>query len=51
MIPVLIEDLVKKVTDKSQHVEKRQHYAQTLRIIYNVVGKALEQFDREWSNK
>lgn len=51
MLPVIIEDLIKKVTDQSTHPEKRQHFATTLRKIVDEASKALNQFDKDWINK
>lgn len=49
-LPVLIEDLIKKVTDKKKSVEERQHYATSLRHISDAIGSALSQFDKEYKD-
>lgn len=51
MIPVIIQDLIDKVTDKGLHPEKRQHYADTLKRIVESANKALNQFDKDWKSR
>lgn len=51
MLPVIIQDLILKVTDKNLHPEKRQHFADTLRKIVKEGEKALDKFDYDWKNK
>lgn len=46
-IPVLIEDMIKKVNDKSTHPEQRQHYAKTLEHIIEEAQRAVNNYDRE----
>lgn len=45
MIPVLIQDLVDKVTDSTKHYEQRQHYAATLMKIKEAIDKALADYE------
>lgn len=47
MIPTLIEDLITKITDKKQHLEKRQFYYVTLSNIKNAVEKAIQSYEKE----
>jgi hypothetical protein len=47
MLPVVIEDIITKVTDKTKHVETRQHYAATLRNIIEKSQNALDEYERE----
>lgn len=47
MIPVIIEDLIGKVTDKNLHSDKKQHYANTLYDIREQVDRALKQYETE----
>ena len=47
MIPVIIEDLIQKITDKSIHPEKKQHYAGTLYKIREEVDKAIKKYELE----
>lgn len=49
-LPILIEDMIRKVTDKTQNVENRQHYATTLRNIQEAACKALAQYDKEYKD-
>lgn len=50
MVPVVIQDLIDKVLDKSKHPEQRQHYAATLRSIIETSEAALKKFevDKMW---
>lgn len=47
MIPVIIEDLIKKVTDKNIHPDHKQHYAGTLYNIREQVEAALKKYETE----
>ena len=47
MIPVIIEDLISKVTDKNLRSDQKQHYAGTLYNIREQVEKALKQYETE----
>lgn len=46
MLPVIIEDLIKKVTDTTKHPEQRQHYVATLTNIIKAAQAALDQFEK-----
>lgn len=50
-LPVIIEDLIKKVTDTKQHPEQRQHYAKTLKSIVDEGSKAYKQWETQWMNR
>jgi len=47
MLPVIIEDYIKKLNDKSTHIERRQFYYDSLMKIKNAVEKALKDYERE----
>ena len=47
MLPVIIEDYINKLNDKSTHVERRQFYYDSLLKIKNAVDKSLKEYDRE----
>ena len=47
MIPVIIEDLIAKVTNQNLRSDQKQHYANTLYDIRNEVEKALKQYETE----
>jgi hypothetical protein len=47
MIPILIEDLIKKLTDKNHHIEKRQFYYISLINIKNAIEKAIQDYEKE----
>ena len=46
-LPVIIEDLIRKVTDTSTHPEQRQHYATTLKNIVDEGSKAYKQWESQ----
>lgn len=46
-MPVIIEDLIRNVTNSKLHHEKRQHYAVTLETIVKESQKALAQYERD----
>ena len=48
VLPVLIEDLIQKVSDKKTPIEKRQHYANNIRNIKNALEQTLVKFDKEY---
>lgn len=50
MIPTLIEDLISKITDKKQHIEKRQFYYVTLNNIKSAIEKAIVSYEKEKFN-
>lgn len=43
----MIEDSIKKLNDKSTHIESRQFYHATLSKIHKAVGAALEKYENE----
>lgn len=47
MLPVIIEDYIKKLNDKSTHIERRQFYYTSLLNIKKAVEKALKEYERE----
>lgn len=47
MIPVIIEDLINKVTDKKARIETRQFYYTSLLEIKKRVEKAISQYEME----
>jgi hypothetical protein len=47
MIPVIIEDMIKNLTDKRVHFEKRQFYYDSLIKIKKSIEKAIEIYERE----
>lgn len=47
MIPVIIEDYIKKLNDKSTHVERRQFYYTSLINIKEAVEKSLKDYEKE----
>lgn len=47
MLPIIIEDLIGKINDKSTHPEKRQFYFTTLTNIKTSVDKALKDYETE----
>lgn len=51
MLPVIIEDLIKKVTDDKMHPEQRQHYAKTLRDIVAACNAALVKYETAGQKK
>jgi len=47
MIPVIIEDYVKKLLDKSTHPERRQFYFDTLKKIRDSINASLSEYEKE----
>jgi len=47
MIPVIIEDYIRKLNDKSTHIERRQFYYTSLLKIKEEVEKSLKDYERE----
>lgn len=45
ILPVIIEDLIKNVTDPKKHYEQRQHYAKTLKDISDAANNALKIYE------
>lgn len=50
-IPVLVEDMIRKVNDKTTHPEHRQHYVTTLENIIEEAQRAVNNYDRERMKK
>lgn len=50
-LPVIVEDLISKVTNDKLHYEQRQHYAQTLENIKNEAEKALKTYELHRNNR
>jgi len=44
-LPVVIADMIEKVTNKNVHPEQRQHYASTLNTIVEEAQKALKIYE------
>jgi superoxide dismutase len=44
-LPVIVEDLISKVTNSKMHPEQRQHYAKTLEDIVAEAQKALKTYE------
>ena len=47
MIPVIIEDYIKKLLDKSTHPERRQFYFDTLKRVRDAINSALSTYEKE----
>lgn len=47
MIPVIIEDYIRKLTDKKTHIDQRQFYYTSLMNIKDQVDKAIKDYERE----
>lgn len=47
MIPVIIEDYIRKVNDKATNVESRQFYYTSLLKIKEEVDKSIKEYERE----
>lgn len=47
MIPVIIEDYIKKLLDKATHPERRQFYFDTLKKIRDSINVALNAYEKE----
>lgn len=50
-LPVIIENLIEKVTNAKMHPEQRQHYAGTLKNIIDESTKAYMQWEKDWDNR
>jgi hypothetical protein len=51
MLPVIIEDYIKNLTNKNTHAEKRQFYYITLLKIRDEVGNAISKYEKEKSTR
>jgi hypothetical protein len=47
MLPVIIEDLIRKLTDTSVHKEQRQFYYSTLVMIRKQIDRAIAIYEKE----
>lgn len=44
-LPVIVEDLISKVTNSNVHPEQRQYYAKTLEDIVSEAQRALKTYE------
>lgn len=51
MLPAIIEDYIKNLTNKNTHIEKRQFYYSTLLKIRDEVGSAITNYENEKSKR
>jgi hypothetical protein len=49
MLPTIIEDYIKNLTNKNTHIERRQFYYATLLKIRDEVGSAIAKYEKEKS--
>jgi len=47
MIPVIIQDYIDKILDKSTHPERRQFYYDTLLRIRESINQAVTKYEQE----
>lgn len=47
MIPVIIQDYISKILDKSTHPERRQFYYDTLLKIRESINQAITRYEQE----
>lgn len=47
MLPIIIEDMIKNLTNTQIHVDKRQFYYTTLLNIKGAVDKAIVKYENE----
>ena len=47
MLPVIIEEYINKLSDKSTHTERRQFYHESLVKIKHAVDRALKEYETE----
>lgn len=47
ILPVMVEDLIKKVTDSSTHPERRQYYVKTLEDIRDAANEAIKKYEAD----
>jgi len=50
-LPVIVEDLISKVTSDNIHPNQKQHYAKTLEDIVKASQKALNTYETQRNNK
>jgi hypothetical protein len=51
MLPAIIEDYIKNLTNKNTHIEKRQFYYVTLLKIRDEVVTAIAKYEKEKSTR
>ena len=51
MLPTIIEDYIKNLTNKNTHIERRQLYYMTLLKIKEEVGSAIDKYEKEKSGR
>jgi len=51
MLPVIIEDYIKNLTNKAVHIERRQFYYTSLVKIKEAVEKAIRDYEIEKKNR
>lgn len=51
MLPVIIEDYIKNLTNKGVHPDRRQFYYTSLLNIKEAVERALRDYDMEKKNR
>lgn len=51
MLPAIIEDYIKNLTNKNTHIERRQFYYTTLLKIKEEVGSAIAKYEKEKSTR
>ena len=51
MLPTIIEDYIKNLTNKNTHIERRQFYYMTLLKIKEEVGSAIDKYEKEKSGR
>ena len=51
MIPAIIEEYIKNVTNKNTHIEKRQFYYATLLKIRDEANDAIVKYEKEKNRK
>jgi hypothetical protein len=51
MLPAIIEDYIKNLTNKNTHIEKRQFYYVTLLKIRDEVVNAITKYEKEKSSR
>lgn len=47
MLPAIIEDYIKNLTDRTRHIEKRQFYYLTLLNIQKSIEEAISKYEKE----
>jgi hypothetical protein len=47
MIPVIIQDYITKILDRSTHPERRQFYYSTLILVRDSINQAITKYEQE----